>query len=202
MVKKYSHAEKSEWSHLVSAEDIDARSKTITFAADEAQLADLTRRLGVISVESAEARITVQKVSGEVIHAIGSATAHVTQNCVVTMAPVQSVLEEEFEGWFAGDTRTVSFARARSEREAKKGQLEAEILEESVDPEPIVNGKVDLGELATQYLCLAVDPYPHAPDAPTEFLATGLGKGGADGEAGAKLRKNPFEALKDWKEKR
>ncbi len=192
-------AEKSEWPFLVSVEDIDSHPKTFTFEADETHLADLARRMGIVSVQSAKATVTVQQAGGGIIHAIGSASARITQNCVVTMAPVENIIEDEFEGWFGDKNSAVSFARARSEREAKKGHTEIEVLEESVDPEPIVKGRIDLGELATQYLCLSVDPYPRTQNAPTEYLAVAKGD---KTDSGAGLRKNPFEALKDWKEKR
>lgn len=195
MPKKYiSAAHASEWPYAVPVEEIDARPKTFTFEADEQERADLARRLNVVSVEEARASVTVQKAGGAVIHAIGSVSAHVTQNCVVTLQPVQNAIEDEFEGWFGDKDSAVSFARARNEREAKKGHAEVEILEESVDPEPILNGKVDLGELATQYLSLGVDPYPRAQDATSEYIE--------DEKAAAQPRKSPFEALKHWKETR
>ena len=37
-------------------------------------------------------------------------------------------------------------------------------------PEPIINGAIDLGRLATDALFLAVDPYPRKPDAVFEPL--------------------------------
>lgn len=194
MPKKYTSASHAcEWPYAVSVEEIDARPKIFTFTADEQERADLARRLNVVSVEEARASVTVQKAGG-VIHAIGSVSAHVTQNCVVTLQPLRSVIEDEFEGWFGDKDSAVSFARARNEREAKKGHAEVEILEESVDPEPILNGKVDLGELATQYLSLGVDPYPRAQGAASAHIE--------DEKAAAQSRKSPFEALKNWKEKR
>jgi hypothetical protein len=33
-------------------------------------------------------------------------------------------------------------------------------LDESEDPEPVIDGKIDAGELVAQYLSLAIDPYP------------------------------------------
>ena len=36
---------------------------------------------------------------------------------------------------------------------------------EADPPEPIINGVIDLGRLATDALFLAVDPYPRRPDA-------------------------------------
>ena len=199
MPRKYVSPDSHEWSHLVDIENLEAGPKTFRFDASEEQRANLARRTGLISLESAAASVTLQRVGGGVIHAIGTVEAEVTQSCVVTLAPVPAHIEEEFEGWFGDKTSAVSFVKAKTEREAKKGHVEAEILEESIDPEPIVGGKVDIGELATQYLSLAIDPYPRAPDAPTEFTA---GPQSAADKEGKSLRKNPFEALKDWKERR
>jgi hypothetical protein len=65
------------------------------------------------------------------------------------------------------------------------------MLEEYEDPEPLVDGKVDVGELASQYLSLAIDPYPHAP---------GVEPVGEDPEIELKRDKeNPFAALQALK---
>lgn len=198
MPKNYTHNEKAEWSHLLDIEHIGAEPKTHTFKATAEQRVDLARRMGVASVEKAQASVTVQRVSGGLIHALGSIQADLTQNCVVSLGPVPAHIEDEFEGWFGDREKAVSFAKAKNEREIKKGQSELEILEEAVDPEPIINGKIDIGELATQYLSLALDPYPRAEGVSSKYIVPE----GAEDKAGAELRKNPFEALKDWKEKR
>ncbi len=197
MPKNYKDGGKTEWSYLINIDDVRSDPKTFTFKPSERERIDVARRLGLISIESAEASVTLQRASGGVIHAMGVIRADVTQNCVVTMAPLPVHIEDEFEGWYGNKDQAVSFAKARNEREVKLSQAEIEILEESVDPEPVVNGKIDIGELATQYLSLALDPYPHSEGATYEFGPPDEKKG-----EGAKLRKSPFEALKDWKEKR
>lgn len=187
-----------EWSYLVDIEKLSHEPRTFTFTADERQRADLARRLAIVSVEEAEAVVTLQKVSGGIIHAMGTVRSSLTQSCVVSLAPVPARIEDEFEGWFGDKTATaLSFAKARSEREVKKGHTEIEVMEESADPEPIIGGKVDIGELATQYLSLALDPYPQAEG--VEHVYTAEPPKDSDG---AELRRSPFEALKDWKEKR
>lgn len=198
MPKKYQNGGASEWTALVEVEKLPAAPKIFKIEADEQERVDLARRMGIVSVEKAEADITLQRVSGGVIHALGSLRAEVTQSCVVSLAPVREVIEEEFEGWFGSDSSAVSFARAKSDRDAKKSGMESEILEESVDPEPIVNGAVDIGELAAQHLSLSLDPYPHAPGVKYELAVDSH----EQTPEGVNLRKNPFEALKDWKEKR
>lgn len=189
----------AEWSYVVDVEKISAEPKRYHFEADDRQRIDLARRLAIMSVEKAECIATIQKVSGGTFHVMGTVRADITQSCVVSLAPVPASVEDEFEGWYSDkDANAVSFAKARSERDVKKGQTEIEVLEESADPEQIVGGKIDIGELATQFLSLALDPYPQADGAAHVYTAN---PPAADGE-GAELRKSPFEALKDWKEKR
>lgn len=197
--KHYNPNEKAEWSYLVDVENITSEPKTFKFTADERQRADMARRFAIVSVENAEASVTLQFVGGGMIHAIGTVKADLTQSCVVSLVPVPAHIEDEFEGWFADKAASaVSFAKARTERDVKKGNNEVEVLEESVDPDPIIGGKVDIGELATQYLSLALEPYPHAEGVAHVYSAGPSETGGE----GAELRKSPFEALKDWKEKR
>lgn len=199
MPKQYPSSGGTEWSYMVTAESISAEPKTFTFEADERQCIDLARRFSIVSIEEAEAVVTLQKVSGGVIHAMGTVRAEITQACAVSLATIPVSIEEEFEGWFADKSaNAVSFAKARSERDVKKGQTEIEVLDESVDPEPITNGKLDIGELAAQYISLAIDPYLRAEGVSPVYS---VGPKEKEGD-GAELRKSPFEALKDWKEKR
>lgn len=199
MPKHYQGNMTSEWSVLIDVDKVPtAAPKSFHIEASEDERADLARRFGIVSVERAAADITLQRVRGGSIHALGTLYADVTQSCVVSLAPVVQNIENEFEGWFGGDDAAVSFARAKSEREAKKSGVETEILEESVDPEPIVNGKIDIGELTAQNISLALDPYPHAQGVAYEIGVDSI----EDEPKGGNLRKNPFEALKDWKEKR
>jgi hypothetical protein len=186
-----------EWSFPVEVGTINADPQTYNFHALDSECANLARRAGVEKLEGVEASVTVMRMRGGVIHAMGSLRANVTQSCVVTLTPIHAALEERFEGWYGGEDAAVSFARAKNERDAKKANMEMEVLEESVDPEPIIAGLIDLGELAAQHLCLSIKPYPRAPGAAHDQSVDDVSD-----SSGAAIRKNPFEALKDWKEKR
>lgn len=129
MPKNYTQGA-SEWSYLVQADDIGNDPKTVEFAASKQECTDLARRMNILSVERARATMTLQRAGGS-IHAMGMVRADVTQSCIATLAPVTTAIEEEFEGWFGDKNSAVSFAKARSEREAKKAHVEAEILEEA-----------------------------------------------------------------------
>ena len=187
----------TEWSYLFDVEAMDKAEETLTIAPDAQARGRLCQRLGVMSVESLEADIRVSHHSGEMSYYIkGQIRADVTQACVVTLEPVHSHIEDDFEAWYADSEAAVSIAKARHEKLNKKGHGEFPILDEKDDPEALVEGKIDLGELVTQYLSLSINPYPHAEGVEFEAFERKVG-GLEDGD----LAKNPLAALKDWKDK-
>ncbi|MCB1532467.1 MAG: DUF177 domain-containing protein [Alphaproteobacteria bacterium] len=183
----------SEWSHWINVGEIEDTAQVFDIKPDEEQRKALARRLEVEEVKAIGAHITLQR-RGQVIFVQGTVSADVVQNCVVTLEPIETHIEEEFEAWFADPAQAVPLSKARRERDLKKGGSEVPMLEESEDPEAIIDGKIDLGELAVQYLSLGINPYPHAEGVEYENPAE------AEREA-SDHRKNPFAALKDWKDK-
>ena len=84
--------------------------------------------------------------------------ARIGQTCVVTLDPIESDIDEPIDLIFAPPEQIPEMA-----------DLVDEAVESDVEipdpPEPIENGVIDLGRLATDALFLAVDPYPRKPDA-------------------------------------
>lgn len=186
-----------EWSHFFDVNDLGKTGREeLTITASDEECEDIARRINVISIKDVSASLVVARISGA-YNVTGNFTATVTQECVVTLDPIETNLSEPVEGWFADKEKTVSFAAAKREREGVKSQGEVEILDESDDPEALIDGIIDLGELVTQHISLAVPPYPHKEG--VEFEVT---DDKFDINENSPLKKNPFEALKDWKENR
>jgi len=186
-----------EWSHFFDIDDLGKEGREeLTISASEEECEDIARRVDVKEIKDVQADLVIKRTSGT-YHVTGKFTATVTQECVVTLDPIETNLSEEVEGWFADKETTVSFAAAKREREGAKSHGEVEILEESDDPEAMIEGIIDLGELVTQHISLAVPPYPHKEG--VEFDVT---DDKFDINENSPLKKNPFEALKDWKENR
>lgn len=196
MAKNYKEEMVSEWPFRVEVSEIGDQVRHYHAEADDEERVDLARRLGVDQIKSATADFDVGPEQGGLIPVSGTVRAEIVQTCVVTLEPLESVVEAPAEGWFADRMEMVSFAKAKKERETKKSHSEVEILDERDDPEPVINGKIDLGELAAQHLSLAIDPFPRKEGVGLE------GEDAGNGQNPSPLRKNPFEALKDWKERR
>ena len=186
------------WVYLIDQGEIGQTPYYKKLEAGEADLKAIAERLGIPSVESLSAELTLQRVPGNraVVHVEGRLKAGVTQSCVITQAPVKAYIEEDFEAWYADQDSFVSLARARQERAGKMADTEIPVMEEREDPEPMVNGKIDAGDLIAQYLSLSLDPYPRAHGVAWDQDSVDTAH---DAAAAPALRKNPFEALKDWK---
>jgi hypothetical protein len=197
MVKQRVENVVNEWSHFIRVEDLGDKPYKLTITPDDRQKVDLARRLDVVSVESATADIVASHSKGGVIHVTGRLQAHILQNCVITLEPLHTYIDEEIEGWFSDQEQMVSFAKVKKDQQTKRAHAEVEVLPESEDPELVINGQIDLGELATQHLSLAIDPYAHKEGVAHEFTEDKV-----KAEKSSEIRRNPFEALKDWKEKR
>jgi hypothetical protein len=78
--------------------------------------------------------------------------ARVCQTCVVSLEPIESEVAEPVDLKFVPAPAGGGKAAPESERKGPLGDAEP--------PEPLVGGKVDLGALATEFLILAIDPYP------------------------------------------
>lgn len=80
----------------------------------------------------------------------GVVQADVVQTCVVSLDPFTSVLSSDFE-----------VEIYKSEDNSK---IDENIMPDETDIEVLTNGCFDLGEIATQYLCLALDDHPKKSD--------------------------------------
>jgi uncharacterized metal-binding protein YceD (DUF177 family) len=136
---------------------------------------------GLREVLSAQASFDVTPKSGGRFHVAGQVRARIGQTCVVTLEEIENDIDEPIDLIFAPPEQIPQMADLVDEAE--------ETDQETPDPpEPIVDGVIDLGRLATDALFLAIDPYPRKPDAVFEPMVEA-----ADPED------HPFAALKALK---
>jgi uncharacterized metal-binding protein YceD (DUF177 family) len=113
---------------------------------------------GLRGVLSASASLDVTPKSGGRVHVEGRVRARIGQTCVVTLDPIESEIDEPIDLIFAPPEQISEMAALVDEA----AESDVEIPD---PPEPIANGVIDLGRLATDALFLGVDPYPRKPDA-------------------------------------
>ena len=142
-----------EFSRPVRVETLPRDGLIGTIEATPEERAALARLNGLPDIARLTARFRIAKWKRGV-RVEGEVSARVTQTCVATLEPFEVEVEEPVEARFLP-------------RDAKKPAPEP-VLDESADPdEPdeLVDGRIDLGALASEFLTLALDPYPRKPGA-------------------------------------
>jgi len=165
--------DKNPWSVVVALDDIPETGLHIEIEAAEPVRADLARLAGLRELPRLSAVFDLTR-RGSGVHVAGQVSAHVGQTCVITLEPIESDVTEAID---------LVYAPAGQARE-KDLKLDEE------PPEMLVDGKIDLGAIATEFLLLGIDPYPRKPGA--EFAPVK-----ADDDAGAR----PFAALEALKKR-
>ena len=147
--------------------EIEAPPETQAALAKLANVRDIARLAAVFDLMRVDGGVDVK----------GRVKAQVGQTCVATLEPVENEVDE-----------TIDVAFRQGAEPAAVPVHGAQVLDEDADPpEPLVDGKIDLGALATEFLLLGIDPYPRKPGA--EFAPPPAGEPGEHPFAG-------LEALK------
>jgi hypothetical protein len=94
----------------------------------------------------------------------------VRQSCVVTLEPVDSLINESFERTYRTGHGHDSSGRSLAEEDLSTP------LADDDDWEPLAGDSIDVGEVAAEELALALDPYPRRKDA--HFTPPADGGGG------------------------
>jgi uncharacterized metal-binding protein YceD (DUF177 family) len=124
-------------------------------AAVRQAMADIA---GVREVLSAHASLDVTPKGGGRFHVAGNVRARVGQTCVVTLDPIENEIDEPIDLIFAPPEQIPELSDLVDDAAADNAETPD-------PPEPIVNGTIDLGRLATDALLLGIDPYPRKPNA-------------------------------------
>lgn len=146
------------WSARVIAAQIPETGLHRDMEADGTTRVALARIAGLRDIESARASFDLTPGRDDSVHVRGRVSARVGQTCVVSLDPIENDIVEDIDLVFVPEGRVGEFAEsANNDDDAGRDIPDA--------LEPIVNGVIDLGRLATDALFLGIDPYPRKPDA-------------------------------------
>jgi hypothetical protein len=167
------------FSRPIRVEAIPREGLETRIEADEAERAALAAFNGLPAVGRLVAVFSLKHGAGRTVLVCGELSAEITQVCVVTLEPFAATISEPIDLRFVPPTDEPP-ARRRAPDEA----VTLAIGEED-RPDPIIDGKIDLGAIASEFLTLSLDPYPRKPDVAFEAPSQG------DEEKAA----SPFSAL-------
>lgn len=173
---------KAPWSHPVRRDDVPETGLRVDLVADEATRAAVGKVVGVRGLPRLAATFDLVR-QGSGLKVTGEITATVEQTCVVTLEPMTSELREPID---------IAFVPPQA------GERPDEVTDDvdpgaEDEPEALVDGVADLGAAATEFLLLAIDPYPRKPGVEFEAPKTDEDTAGHPFAALAALKKPPEE---------
>jgi hypothetical protein len=147
------------WSMPVVAAEVPETGRHVELAPDEAARQAIAKLAAVVALPRLKATFDLTRRGAEGLRVEGRVLATVVQNCVVTLEPIESNVDEAVDLVFQPEPGE----QLQSEESADDAGFLA--LDTEEPPETLVGGMVDLGTLATEFLLLGIDPYPRKDNA-------------------------------------
>jgi hypothetical protein len=143
-------------SRPIRVDNLPKEGQVVRIEADAAERAALAALNGLPEIATFTATLDVTKASGGAVLVTGAVHAELTQVCVVSLEPFPGIVDEPID---------VRFAPAAEENAPRRpaGEDDAIAIGDEDEPDPIVDGKIDLGALAAEFFALGLDPYPRKP---------------------------------------
>lgn len=176
------NVQQAEFSRLFSLEDLGEDDLAIALQSTAEERAALARRFDVAAIDSFSATAKLARREGGVVALTVTIRARLTQTCVISLEPFESVIEETAERLFAP---VGAISGALPMQPADEIAIAAE---EADPPEPLAGSEIDLGEVAAEQLGLAIDPYPKRP-------GVVFGRAEFRGPSGQEPGESPFAVL-------
>ena len=148
-----------EFSRLLHADAVSAKTITEQLNASEAECAALAERFGVEAIQDLRADCRLCSfASANRLRLEVKFSAAVRQLCVITLEPMVTNINAEF-------------AREYTPPAFTEDAQEIDIDPDGDDPpEAIPEGGIDAGEAVAEQLGLEIDPFPRAPGAEFEEI--------------------------------
>jgi len=138
------------WSVKVALAEIPASGRHVELKPDAAVRLALALSVGVVALPRLEAVFDLAALAGDGLRVTGKVSATVEQNCVLTLEPVVSEVEEPIE---------LILVQAGA-MPPPRAALDIDVSDEAGTPDVLQGHEVDLGAIATEFLVLGIDPYP------------------------------------------
>jgi hypothetical protein len=152
------------WSVPVALTDVPETGRHFDLVADERARTQIARLAGLRALPRLAAAFDVTRRGRDGLSVAGRVSATVGQTCVVTLEPLDNEIDEPVDLVFM-PTAAPPLADAQEPAVAAAAHDDG--------PEALIDGTVDLGAIAVEFLMLAIDPYPRKAGAVFEAPSSG-----------------------------
>jgi uncharacterized metal-binding protein YceD (DUF177 family) len=144
------------FSRVVRVDAIPRDGQVIAIEAAPTEREELASFYQLPAIAALTATLRVEPWGRGGARVTGAVHGEVTQTCVVSLDPFPATVDEEVDVRFAPQTAANSGSMATKEPQTFS-------LVDEDEPDPIIDGTIDLGALTAEFLALGLDPYPRKP---------------------------------------
>ena len=153
------------FSRTYSADQIPARGLAGRIEAGSDERRAIARLLGAEALDAFSFEFELTPAGRGTFEVSGSIAARLTRTCVITLDAFDVEIGAELGARFVSEV----------EENFVKNAPREQIVDLSVrDQELLVDGAMDLGQLAYEYLAVSLDPYPRRPGTTFDWAVTDL----------------------------
>ena len=124
--------------------------------ASDAERAAIAELLGLVALEALTFDYALAWSGKDRLALEGAVDARLTQACVVTLEPLEQTVSIPVKMLFCPESDLLT-------ESGHDEVVEVDVEEDA--PEPIVDGQIDIGQLAYEHFAAELDPYPRKNDA-------------------------------------
>ncbi len=175
-VPRQPRAPRGPFARPFDVRSLKAEMRRVDVTATPEECAAVAVAVALPHVAALDASFRLAPRAGGRVELDGRVRATVTQICVVTLEPFESVIERPVELSFAASADPVLEPRGRG------GRAEAEMVlatpvggndDQEDPPDPIIDDTIDLGAVAVEFMVLGLDPYPRKPGVHFDDMVVG-----------------------------
>ncbi|KZL16737.1 hypothetical protein PsAD2_03354 [Pseudovibrio axinellae] len=145
------------WAYLFDATRLGNKTKHLKLTLNESDRAQIAKAYDLIELIELEVDLDLRPWRRDGLAARGHIRANAVQRCVVTLEPVECVINEEFDRTFLPEQDS------RGRRRRDDDTLEVDLdVNESDPPDYFEGPQVDLGAIICEHFALGLDPFARA----------------------------------------
>jgi hypothetical protein len=160
----------AELSRPVAAAEVPEEGLDVHVVARPDECAALAAADGIAALTRLEADLRLRREGAGGLRVEGELRADLRQICVVTLEEFDVTIVEPIDVAFAPERKPRPPAepsrRTRRPAEPEEPEPSSHFVDlEGDEPDPLIDGRIDLGAIVAEFLALAIDPYPRKPGA-------------------------------------
>jgi uncharacterized metal-binding protein YceD (DUF177 family) len=150
--------EESLFSRVMRVDHLPREGQVVTIEATPAEREELASFYRLPDIAALTATLRLEPWGRGGARVTGAVHGELTQLCIVSVEPFPATVDEDVDVRFAPP-------KAAERKSSKEEEAPTFSLDDEDEPDPVIDGKIDLGALVAEFFALGLDPYPRKPGA-------------------------------------